>query len=444
MECESIFELAGIVNDNKVKWANAHIRGRAKTWLNSCGYELQLMNWTQFCQLLCERFPGPRADESMEQCQQLQQINSVDHYIDLFEDWMTLMKRDHNYLPESFFLLRFLSGLKESIKHGTKCHKPATLREAYWFARQQEKSYLSNKKKNTTTMTIRPVPNQAHNRPMAAKDNRVRNLTDKAQEKGKCWYCPENWTVGHRCNGVKNLVHAIELQGHSDEDQEQEQLNEPDQEQLMSISAHAVQGVSVNDTISLSVIIGGVQAIALVDSGSSNTFLDKQFVLRNNFPTNSTQARTVTVAGGGSLISDAIVPNCNYTIQRTQFTSDFKVLPLKGYDMVLGVNWLNLYNPTTFDWIARTLKITKAEKENIFTDHLLLQQSNIISAKQCSEILKKGTSGYLIQLFLIQPEAAETQQTQGQLPLAAQQLLENFSDLFATPSGLPPARSCDH
>jgi hypothetical protein len=26
-ECESAFELAGITNENKVKWANAHIRG---------------------------------------------------------------------------------------------------------------------------------------------------------------------------------------------------------------------------------------------------------------------------------------------------------------------------------------------------------------------------------------------------------------------------------
>jgi hypothetical protein len=57
----------------------------------------------------------------MEQCQVLKQLNTVDNYIDQFEDWMSLMKKDHPYLTENFFLLRFLSGLKDTIKHDTKC-----------------------------------------------------------------------------------------------------------------------------------------------------------------------------------------------------------------------------------------------------------------------------------------------------------------------------------
>jgi hypothetical protein len=32
---ECIFELARIPNDSKVKWTNAHIKGKEKTWLNS-------------------------------------------------------------------------------------------------------------------------------------------------------------------------------------------------------------------------------------------------------------------------------------------------------------------------------------------------------------------------------------------------------------------------
>jgi hypothetical protein len=35
LECEGIFDLAGIDNEHKIKWANAHIRGKAKTWLSS-------------------------------------------------------------------------------------------------------------------------------------------------------------------------------------------------------------------------------------------------------------------------------------------------------------------------------------------------------------------------------------------------------------------------
>jgi hypothetical protein len=65
-ECESIFQLTGITNDSKVKWANAHIRGKAKTWMVSIIINLYLLNWTQFCDLICDRFPAPGEHESME------------------------------------------------------------------------------------------------------------------------------------------------------------------------------------------------------------------------------------------------------------------------------------------------------------------------------------------------------------------------------------------
>jgi hypothetical protein len=85
----------------------------------------------------------------MEQFQQLKQNTTINLYIDSFEEWMTAMKRDHRYLPELFFTLRFLSGLKDTIKHAVKCHKPPDLRSAYWYARQEELAYLSVHKKQT-------------------------------------------------------------------------------------------------------------------------------------------------------------------------------------------------------------------------------------------------------------------------------------------------------
>jgi hypothetical protein len=61
---------------------------------------------------------------------------------------MTQMKRERSYLPQDFFVDRFVSGLKDSIKHSVQCQKPATLLSAYWYARQYEKAYLSTTKKN--------------------------------------------------------------------------------------------------------------------------------------------------------------------------------------------------------------------------------------------------------------------------------------------------------
>jgi hypothetical protein len=112
--------------------------------------------------------------------------------------------------------------------------------------------------------------------------------------------------------------------------------------------------------------------------------------------------------------------------------------------MVLGVSWLKLYSPTTFDWFKRTLAITVQNKELVFTDYLSLQPNKLISEKQCNNALRKGATGYLLQLFLLQP--AEIQQA---LPIESypehvQAILHKFADLFLPPVGLPPKRDCDH
>jgi hypothetical protein len=58
-------------------------------FLTQCGSILMI--WQFFCTLLCERFPGPTPtpDDSLEQCQVLKEINTMENYIDQSEGWMT-------------------------------------------------------------------------------------------------------------------------------------------------------------------------------------------------------------------------------------------------------------------------------------------------------------------------------------------------------------------
>jgi hypothetical protein len=380
----------------------------------------------------------------MELCQQLKQTSTVEHYIEQFEQWMLDMKRDHSYLPEGFFLLRFITGLKDTIKHDTQCHKPATLRAAYWFARKQELSYMSNKKSlggpSTRSYTgITPARNTL------PRDTRPRPPADRPRERGKCWYCPENWSYGHKCNEVKNLLHAIQLQGHSDEEDEDlgEQQNAPlnlpeepplqdkeQKEKLMSISLSAMEGTQGEETISLCVVIGGMNAIALVDSGSSNTFMDYDFAVKLNLPMRNTTARTVTVAGGGTLVTNAVVQQCTFSIQKIKFESTFRVLPLKGYDIVLGASWLKQYTPTTFDWASRSLTLHKNEVAHTFLDHLQQHNCHDISPKRCSKTLHKGQTVYLIQLYSANDKPVPLMEQQQHTHPEVLPILEEFQDLF--------------
>lgn len=98
--------------------------------------------------------------------------------------------------------------------------------------------------------------------------------------------------------------------------------NTPEQEQTkqaMYISCHAAEGTTGPGTFSLLLMIDGKQAVALVDSGSSDTFMSNTFAVKSNCHQKAMSPKKVTVAGGAQLISNSIVPHRNFSIQDKSF-----------------------------------------------------------------------------------------------------------------------------
>jgi hypothetical protein len=67
LECEDIFALVGIPEEERARWGLAHVRGKAKTWLNSAGVNLQNLSWPELCKLLIDRFPDNHLVDPMDQ-----------------------------------------------------------------------------------------------------------------------------------------------------------------------------------------------------------------------------------------------------------------------------------------------------------------------------------------------------------------------------------------
>jgi hypothetical protein len=53
----------------------------------------------------------------------------------------------------------------------------------------------------------------------------------------------------------------------------------------------------------------------------------------------------VKVVDGGILWSKHWLPDCKWLCGGTTFTTDFKFIPLGGYDMILGMDWLECHYP---------------------------------------------------------------------------------------------------
>jgi hypothetical protein len=170
-------------------------------------------------------------------------------------------------------------------------------------------------------------------------------------------------------------------------------------------------------------------AIALADTGSTNTFMDLAFARKHNIPLTPCKQQLVTGAGGGTLSSDAIAYDCKFSIQGHQFTTNFRILHLQGSDVILGVNWFKQHNPVTFGFLARQLTIGIGDKLLTMSDHLFPKQKLLISSDQCNKLLSKGASVYILLNAVIDTEPTDSLVHQN-LSSGIHDILLQFQDIF--------------
>jgi hypothetical protein len=110
-----------------VPLATLHCNGIAQTWWRSLRTLANYVNWTQFCNMLSNRFSPHSAHASLEFFYHLKHQTSVSEYIYRFEEMIALMQMDYPGLIEPYFISSFIAGLKEGIKHYLIPHSPQTL-----------------------------------------------------------------------------------------------------------------------------------------------------------------------------------------------------------------------------------------------------------------------------------------------------------------------------
>jgi predicted aspartyl protease len=101
--------------------------------------------------------------------------------------------------------------------------------------------------------------------------------------------------------------------------------------------------------------VGAVTLTALLDTGSSHNFIAEEAARRTNLPVQSKPCLTATVANGEKLQCPGVLRQAPITIDREAFRVDLFVLPLAGYDLVLGTQWLVTLGPITWDFKACTM-----------------------------------------------------------------------------------------
>jgi hypothetical protein len=305
---EKYFGMVYVPEIAKFDYAQLYITGRADTWLRNSGVLEEELTWKQFCEAMVQRFNYGSSYEAVEEFNSVKQgYSSVSEYTNKFEDKMANYRKENPEVKEAYYIKCYINGLRGEIKHYMKPLKPANLYEVVVYAKDMEKGMLAtaqshNRRLNTASGNIkpgfssqfqskqRPLPDQAT--PSLPYKKEQETICPKPEAKfnepGVCKYCGQKWFFGHHCQQYKclNLMAAEETTESEDEQFHDTSPEEPpdsntaqmsEDNKLMQISVQAVRGHPANNTFTLPVLIAGKTAIALVDTGSTHTFMDLKF-----------------------------------------------------------------------------------------------------------------------------------------------------------------------
>jgi hypothetical protein len=153
------------------------------------------------------------------------------------------------------------------------------------------------------------IPHQSKFQQSVVKKDSIEHKTSISTrwEKGKCFKCQEPWVPSH--NNVCKFRNQINLISIEDEDKPEQEVadtsdnnEEQDEGSKLQISMHALpETCSKAQTFPLFVQMGDVKMVALIDSGSTTTFLDPSVIEKLGISVSHNKPKKVSVANGGIL-----------------------------------------------------------------------------------------------------------------------------------------------
>ncbi|OIT26263.1 putative mitochondrial protein [Nicotiana attenuata] len=229
--------------------------------------------------------------------------------------------------------------------------------------------------------------------------------------------CHERYYPGHQCK-PKTLNLMTGTSGAEQEEvyHDASEAPEPVEETVAVVEeehAELYMNVALGMTTSPSTIkiqgrVKKLSMLILVDSGSTHNFISPRV------------DKSMTRVG-------------------EEFQFPMRVLHLGGYDMVLGMNWLDQFTPVILNTIP--LSVTFLKEGKIITLKGNADNAEVWSdvEENTAKLLQQGSSCCLVQLYDLSKQTPEEK-----VPAPVLELLQKYAVIFEEPMALPPKRSCEH
>uniref|UniRef100_A0A2N9GX58 Integrase catalytic domain-containing protein n=1 Tax=Fagus sylvatica TaxID=28930 RepID=A0A2N9GX58_FAGSY len=400
-EAEQFFRFHETPIEDHVALASFHLEGEAQLWYQLLQQEAESLNWPTFKAGLLARYGPTQFFDHFGELTKPQQIGTVKDYHTKFEQ--LLAKAGPLPLTSGFI----------------HCYRLARLYEA------------RNSSFRRTTAPVLPINKMPPFSPREDTKPRssfpLKRLTPtelkERREKGLCYNCNERFVPGHRCKKLF-VIEACSEEEDNDSDMELEELEEIE---TPGISLHAMRGRDGPETMRVAGLIQAVSTTILLDSGSSHNFVSESLARKLQLhPVKGPRIR-VMVASGEKLASKGKCVGVAVKLGKFQSQVDFFILPLEGYEAVLGTQWLRTLGEILWDFSKLTMKFQ-------WNGRLVMLKGltdQVIEGYELEKEVGVHPVGALVQLLAI-----ESQNYTAAKRVAApelQKILETFQDIFKEP-----------
>jgi len=201
---------------------------------------------------------------------------------------------------DTYFVTRFLGGLKDDIRSMITLHRPSTVDTASALALLQEEELAKSKSLFTSKSESRDQHKGVHRAGFSQDKGKPRpelkpvedpKRPDKLdflmayrKEKGLCFKCGDKWSKQHKCSPqvplhiIEELLEVIDYPDTYESDSDD--ITTPVGSSLMAIADECSSLTKHRRTMQLRGLIGKQEVLILVDSGSEYSFVSEDMVTK--------------------------------------------------------------------------------------------------------------------------------------------------------------------
>nr|KYP46454.1 Transposon Ty3-I Gag-Pol polyprotein [Cajanus cajan] len=456
-KAEQFFSYYRTPDDQRLLIASIHLDKDVVPWYQMMIREHPFHSWIAFTRALEMEFGPSPYEGPRSQLFKLTQTNSVQAY---YVQFTALANRVQGVTQEAL-LDCFVGGLKPDIRRDVIAQSPPSLLRTVSLAKLYEEKYTIKPKpfsssffqKNQTTNTNQTTPQSLKSTSLPpllpspdSKPTYVKKLTSAEmqlrRDKGICFTCDDKFSPNHRCPNKQYFVLQWE------EDDEPELQPEPPDviEAVMGtgsqdhhLSYNALNGSSGLGTMKFQGSINGVRVQILLDSGSSDNFLQPRIAQCLKIPVEPIPNLQVLVGNGNSLVAEGLIRDLGVRIQGHTLKLPVYLLPVSGADLVLGAAWLATIGPHISNYSTLTLKFYLG---NQFIT-LYGQKPSLPQPAQFNHMRRMQHTHAIAELFTLQFSHIDAPNDQllyfpADMEPELAMLLYTYRTVFDVPSGLPP------